>query len=53
MKAGQSTVQPLVDAVVELIEVTLRDVKVWIDQGSHEVTAKYPVQPPSHRLAST
>ncbi len=53
MKAGQSTVQPLVDAVVELIEVTLRDVKVWIDQGSPEVTAKYPVQPPSHRLAST
>jgi hypothetical protein len=53
MKAGQSTVQPLVDAVVELIEVTLRDVKVWIDQGSPEVTARYPAQSPSHRLAST
>ena len=42
MKTGGSTVQPLVDAVVELIEVTLRDVKVWLDQGSPEVTAKNP-----------
>ncbi len=47
MKTGGSTVQPLVDAVVELIEVTLRDVKVWLDQGSPEVTAKYPAVHPA------
>ena len=32
MKAGQSTVQPLVDALVELIEVTLRDAEPWLTQ---------------------
>jgi len=51
MKTGGSTVQPLVDAVVELIEVTLSDVKVWIDQGSPEVTANYPAAHPTSPTA--
>jgi hypothetical protein len=49
MKTSGSTVQPLVDGVETLIEVTLRDAKPWLVNTSAPATPS----PPSHRLAST
>ena len=42
MKSGGSTVQPLVDGVETLIEVTLRDAQPWL------VNTSAPTTPPSH-----
>lgn len=48
MKAGQSTVQPLLDAVETLIEVTLRDAEPWLTQIP---LRSPPITPPSHPVS--